>query len=150
MHKWLAAVLIPVVLVGLALATNVRGQTDLPTVGYLALVFQADIPTALPTATTQPTMAPSPTQEPTATPTLPPPTFGSCADTPNPASAPNYPVRITRIETRRMPVDQRSIVEAERGFQFAMRIVKVRSNTKPAPDPKSAPGAVKSSVLRRD
>jgi micrococcal nuclease len=59
---------------------------------YLPIILKAatPVPTAAPTATQGPV--------PTATPTLPPPTFGSCADRPNPATAPNYPVAIVAID----------------------------------------------------
>jgi hypothetical protein len=43
-------------------------------------------------------MPPTATIAPTATPELPPPTFTECGDTPNPATAPDWPVRIVSID----------------------------------------------------
>jgi hypothetical protein len=74
---------------------------------YLPIILKAEIPptpTLPPTATVPPTatatLPPTATTPPlpTPTPTLPPPSFVSCADQPNPASAPNYPVRIVAID----------------------------------------------------
>lgn len=55
---------------------------------YLPLVIKDNPPP--PTATPEPTIAP--------TPTLPPAIFNDCKDDPNPASAPNVPVRIVKVD----------------------------------------------------
>jgi micrococcal nuclease len=58
-------------------------------------------PTDTPGPTPRPTRTPTPTKtpvQPTNTPTLPPPTYNDCQADPNPAAAPNYPVRILGID----------------------------------------------------
>lgn len=72
---------------------------------YVPIVLKSATPTAVPTATL-------PGQTPT--PTLPPPSFGSCADQPNPAIAPNYPVAIVAINKVAETVTLRNVTAADR------------------------------------
>jgi|HigsolmetaAR201D_1030396.scaffolds.fasta_scaffold26361_2 hypothetical protein len=95
---------------------------------YLAMVLNPAVPTAsptteLPTATPTkepsptteptPTKQPSPTVGPTSTPTLPPPTYNECRADPNPAAAPNYPVRIIAINKVAETVTLRNVTSSD-------------------------------------
>lgn len=77
---------------------------------YLPIILKA-APTATPT--TPPTPLPTQGPAPTATPTLPPPSFVSCADQPNPASAPNYPVAIVAINKVAETVTLRNVTAGD-------------------------------------
>ncbi|HEU4324510.1 MAG TPA: lamin tail domain-containing protein [Roseiflexaceae bacterium] len=71
---------------------------------YIPIVLRAAIPTVAPTAT-------PPGQTPT--PALPPPSFGSCFDQPDPASAPNYPIAIVTVNKEAETVTLRNVTAGE-------------------------------------
>jgi hypothetical protein len=74
-----------------AIPTRTPTRTATPTTTPTA----TSTPTVRPTDTPVPTFTPEPTYTPTETPEA---TFGGCLSDPNPASAPNYPVRIVTVD----------------------------------------------------
>jgi hypothetical protein len=74
--------LVVIILCGVLVSQAYAQGSSVSTRAYLPLVLGGE----------------QPTTSPTATPTLPPPSYTSCAAQPNPATAPNYPVRITTID----------------------------------------------------
>jgi hypothetical protein len=83
MKRLLIVMILCGVVVSQAYAQGLSGST----MAYLPLVVREVQPTVTPVSPTA-----------TATPTLPPPSFTTCATQPNPATAPNYPVRIAAID----------------------------------------------------
>jgi hypothetical protein len=121
----LLALLLPALAMLVALTAPLTGSTGIgpaitttPSVAhppiYMPAIFKpatptvtnTPTPTATPLVTATPTMTPSPTATTppsptitnTPTPTLPPPSFNDCQEDPNPAIAPNFPVRIVTVD----------------------------------------------------
>ncbi|GAB4217127.1 MAG: hypothetical protein OHK0022_59040 [Roseiflexaceae bacterium] len=97
-------VLTPRLIITLLLCVLVVPALAAPSTVYLPIVLKP-LPTPTPISPTAPALTP--------TPTLPPPTFGSCADQPNPASAPNYPVAIVAINKVAETVTLRNVTTNE-------------------------------------
>jgi len=90
--------------------TVYKGTEPLVSIGLCEANAPTATPTSTATATATPTVTPPPGTKrttymplvskvlPTPTPTLPPQIYDGCKSDPNPAAAPNYPVRIVKVD----------------------------------------------------